>query len=131
MTPRWSRLALAACLAFGAFGVYPTVDVASAAAADDAACDDCACDEGHREAAAAPSLVVDIDHAVCRGHARFDRFSPRERAGAAPLCAVIAPAIVAPTIIATPIADARVSAVERGPRHAPWRLAPKTSPPVR
>lgn len=114
MTPRWSRLALAAILAFG---VCPAAEVA-AATGDDGPDSACPCERGP---AAAPSLVADADHPLFRAHARH----------AAPMCGA-APVAIAPRVDAEllPLADARVSTVAPGPRHAPWRLAPKTSPPV-
>jgi len=118
MVPRWSRLALAAMLACGAFGASPGVGEAEAATGPRGST--CACEH---DRTAAPSLVAPVVH-----H-RFDRgTTPRQPL---PLCAT-APLAVAPAVVA------RVASVERrpveaapGPRLTPWRVAPKTSPPRR
>jgi hypothetical protein len=115
MTPRWSRLALAAILAFG---VCPVAEAAAAVEEDgrDAVCP---CE---RDPAVAPSLLADADHPLFRAHPRH----------ASPVCSA-PPVAILPRADAEllPLADARVSSAAAGPRHAPWRLAPKTSPPVR
>src|SRR4051812_37194401 len=113
MVPRWSRLALAAILAFGA-----SPGLASAAAAvDDGEC--CACEH---DRAAGPSLVT----SVTTGHVIEGR---RATGCAPPLCAP-APVATAPRVIAlVRIVDARPTVAQPGPRQAPWRVAPKTSPP--
>lgn len=115
MVPRWSRLALAAILAFGA-----SPGLAAAAAAE-RGCPAACC--GDLEDAAAPSLIaaVVVD-AFPRSHGV--RHAP-------PLCA---PAPAAPTVARSVVVErvpARPTDDGPGPRRAAWRLAPKTSPPAR
>jgi hypothetical protein len=119
MRPRWSRLALAAILAFG---VCPTVDVA--VAADDDRGPDAGCPCRHDDTAA-PSLVVDGEHPLCRSAARASTGS------ATPLCEAIATTVAARSDVALDVTAEPLATGEPGPRWSPWRLAPKTSPPRR
>ena len=110
MMPRWSRLALAAILAFGASPVQAEPVVESSD------CLECPCRD------AGPSLVVAVVGP------ELDR-APGARP--MPLCAPpavepIAPRTTAVDLVVLPAADQAPA-----PREAPWRLAPKTSPPRR
>lgn len=114
MVTRWSRLALAALLACG---VSPGLAVADAG---DAARDpSLACPCNH-DGVVGPTLVAELDD-VERGHGR--RQAP-------PLCA-LTPLAVSVARVAIVVEDELpVAGAEPASREAPWRLAPKTSPPL-
>ena len=114
MVTRWSRLALAAILACGA-----TPGVAAAAADEGDCALRCPCSPDQLTAPSLASLDADeLDRAQGRRHAQ-------------PLCAPTTVAVVAPRVELVGDVAAPVAAGSPGPRVAPWRLAPKTSPPRR
>ena len=113
MMPRWSRLALAAILACGAFGASP---VQAEPVVDGGDCLECPCRD------AGPSLVVAVVVVeLDRAHG----------ARPLPLCAPAAVAQIVPRTTAVDLAVPPAADQAPAPREAPWRLAPKTSPPRR
>lgn len=114
MLPRWSRLALAAILAFGA---CPALATEARAARDDGrGRTACPCDDS-----GAPTLVVRGDGDDLAGtHGRFDT----------PLCEA-AECAAGPREPQALVVDERDATDDvRTPAEPTWRLAPKTSPPA-
>ncbi len=114
MQSRWSRLALAAILAFGA-----SPGLAAAAAAERGCATTCCGDVEAAAPSLVASVVVDSFHR-CHGVRH-----------ATPVCAS-APAAMPPprTVVVERVASGAADHVPVA-REPSWRLAPKTSPPGR
>ena len=121
MVPRWSRLALAAILAFGA---SPALAAAAEARAPGGAPRACPCSpDGLAGASLATSIV---------GAGEVIQLERCQGVGPLPLCAPAPVAAVAPPApVPAQVTDLRLADHEPAPREAAWRLAPKTSPPAR